>query len=73
MQVSDGSRTLNAVIIGSPNVNPGYILVNNRDYPQIAGDYVKIRALHGCLSSISRRRTPVCPGPAISHATPWPT
>jgi metallo-beta-lactamase class B len=45
MQVSDGSRTLNAVIIGSPNVNPGYILVNNRDYPQIAGDYVKTFAL----------------------------
>lgn len=30
---------LNAVIIGSPNVNPGYILVNNQDYPGIAQDY----------------------------------
>lgn len=30
---------LNAVIIGSPNVNPGYILVNNKDYPSIATDY----------------------------------
>lgn len=30
---------LNAVIIGSPNVNPGYILVNNQDYPTIATDY----------------------------------
>ncbi len=30
---------LNAVIIGSPNVNPGYILVNNKDYPAIATDY----------------------------------
>jgi catechol 2,3-dioxygenase-like lactoylglutathione lyase family enzyme len=45
MQVPDGSRTLNAVIIGSPNVNQGYILVNNRNYPQIAGDYVKTFAL----------------------------
>lgn len=45
MQVADGGRTLNAVIIGSPNVNPGYILVNNRTYPQIAGDYVKTFAL----------------------------
>ena len=45
MQVSDGSRTLNAVIIGSPNVNAGTILVNNRNYPQIAGDYVKTFAL----------------------------
>lgn len=30
---------LNAVIIGSPNVNPGYVLVNNQDYPAIATDY----------------------------------
>lgn len=30
-----------AVIIGSPNVNPGYILVNNKDYPLIASDYEK--------------------------------
>ncbi len=30
---------LNAVIIGSPNVNPGYILVGNKDYPDIATDY----------------------------------
>lgn len=30
---------LHAVIIGSPNVNPGYILVGNGDYPGIATDY----------------------------------
>lgn len=41
MQVSDGPRTLNAVIVGSPNVNPGYLLVGNQQYPQIANDYVK--------------------------------
>jgi metallo-beta-lactamase class B len=45
MPVTDGGRTLNAVIVGSPNVNTGYVLVNNRDYPQIAGDYVKTFAL----------------------------
>src|SRR5256885_9204823 len=46
MQVADGGRTLNAVIVGSPNVNAGYVLVgNNRNYPQIAGDYVKTFAL----------------------------
>jgi metallo-beta-lactamase class B len=45
LQVPDGGRTLNAVIVGSPNVNAGYILVNNKDYPQIAGDYVKTFAL----------------------------
>jgi metallo-beta-lactamase class B len=32
---------LHAVIIGSPNVNPGYILVGNKDYPTIATDYEK--------------------------------
>ena len=32
---------LHAVIIGSPNVNPGYILVGNEKYPSIATDYEK--------------------------------
>ena len=41
MQVRDGSRTLNAVIVGSPNVNAGTILVGNKAYPKIADDYVK--------------------------------
>jgi len=45
IQVAEGGRTLNAVIIGSPNVNAGYVLVNNRNYPQIAADYVKTFAL----------------------------
>lgn len=41
MQVNDGPRKLNVVIVGSPNVNPGYILVGNKNYPGIADDYVK--------------------------------
>ena len=45
MQVRDGARTLNAVIVGSPNVNPGYILVGNKNYPGIADDYVKTFAV----------------------------
>jgi len=45
MPVADGGRMLNAVIVGSPNVNAGYVLVNNKDYPQIAADYVKTFAL----------------------------
>ena len=45
MQVREGGRTLNAVIIGSPNVNPGYILVGNKKYPGIAQDYVKTFAV----------------------------
>ena len=46
MPVVDGGRTLNAVIVGSPNVNPGYVLVGDkRNYPEIAGDYVTTFAL----------------------------
>jgi len=41
MQVEEGSKKLNAVIIGSPNVNAGYILVGNTNYPTIAQDYEK--------------------------------
>lgn len=32
-------RTLHVVIVGSPNVNPGYKLVGDKAYPQIASDY----------------------------------
>jgi metallo-beta-lactamase class B len=45
MQVQEGGRPLNVVIIGSPNVNPGYILVGNTKYPQIAQDYAKTFAV----------------------------
>ena len=41
MQAMDAGKSWNVVIIGSPNVNPGYVLVNNRDYPKIAEDYAK--------------------------------
>ena len=37
----DGGKTHNVVVIGSPNVNPGYRLVDNTDYPQIAKDFAK--------------------------------
>jgi len=45
MRVRDGGKTLDAVIVGSPNVNPGYVLVGNTKYPQIAEDYVKAFAV----------------------------
>jgi len=35
----EGGRTLHVVIVGSPNVNPGYRLVDNAAYPQIATDF----------------------------------
>ncbi len=40
-QVQENGRTLNVVIIGSPNVNSGYYLVGNKKYPGIAEDYAK--------------------------------
>ena len=36
---AEGGRTLHVVIVGSPNVNPGYKLVGNAVYPEIAADY----------------------------------
>jgi metallo-beta-lactamase class B len=45
IELREGGRTLNAVIVGSPNVNPGYILVGNKNYPQIAQDYQKTFAV----------------------------
>jgi metallo-beta-lactamase class B len=39
LTVRDAGKTYNAVIIGSPNVNPGYKLVDNAKYPTIAQDY----------------------------------
>jgi metallo-beta-lactamase class B len=41
MKVQEGLKTYNAVIVGSPNVNPGYKLVGNALYPQITEDYEK--------------------------------
>lgn len=39
-RVTEGTRTLNVVIVGSPNVNQGYVLMGNKAYPGIAEDYV---------------------------------
>lgn len=36
---NEAGKTLHVVIVGSPNVNPGYKLVGNVQYPQIAADY----------------------------------
>jgi metallo-beta-lactamase class B len=39
LQILDAGKTYNVVIVGSPNVNPGYKLVNNTTYPEVAADY----------------------------------
>jgi len=41
MTVKEGTKSFEAVIVGSPNVNPGYKLVNNAAYPEIAQDYAR--------------------------------
>ena len=39
MWVGEGDKSYNAVIVGSPNVNNGYRLVNNAEYPDIVKDF----------------------------------
>jgi metallo-beta-lactamase class B len=40
-KVEDGGKTRDEVVIGSPNVNPGYRLVGNKEYPEIADGFAK--------------------------------
>ena len=40
-RVTENGKKYDVVIVGSPNVNPGYELVNNSFYPDIADDYAK--------------------------------
>jgi metallo-beta-lactamase class B len=42
MKANEGGRKYDVVIVGSPNVNAGYKLVNNSAYPQIAADYERM-------------------------------
>lgn len=41
MKAREGDKTYDVVIVGSVNVNPGFILVGNKDYPEIASDYAR--------------------------------
>jgi len=49
MEVTERGKTYNVVILGSPNVNAGYKLVDNSAYPQIAEDYER---MWGVLKSL---------------------
>ncbi len=50
LKAADHGKTYDVVIVGSPNVNGGYKLVNNALYPGIAADYEKtfrvLKSLH---------------------------
>lgn len=41
MKAQEGGKSFDVVIVCSVGVNAGFILVNNKDYPQIADDYVR--------------------------------
>ena len=45
MKVTEDSTVHNVVIVGSPNVNPGYKLIDNKPYPAITQDYEKTFAV----------------------------
>jgi metallo-beta-lactamase class B len=83
MTVSESGKILNVVIVGSANVNSGYVLVNNSKYPQIAADYARqfqvLHALpcdvflgaHGAYFDMDEklaRRKPGTPNPIIDPA-----
>ena len=38
-RVVDSGKKYDVVVVGSPNVNPGYQLVGNADYPEISQDF----------------------------------
>jgi metallo-beta-lactamase class B len=40
-RVAEGGKTHDVAVIGSPNVNPGYRLADNADYPEIADDFAR--------------------------------
>jgi CubicO group peptidase (beta-lactamase class C family) len=40
-RVQDGGKSYAVVVIGSPNVNPGFQLVNNKDYREMAADFAR--------------------------------
>src|SRR6516225_4484538 len=42
MKVTEADKTYDVVIVGSPYVNPGYKLVHNPAYPEIAEDYERM-------------------------------
>ena len=39
MKARGSDKSYDVVIVGSVNVNPGFLLVGNKDYPEIANDY----------------------------------
>lgn len=82
MQVKDGGKTWNVVFVGSPNVNPGYVLVGNKKYPGIVQDYETtfrvLKALpadvflgaHGAYYGLDAKYPKLKPGSANPYIDP---
>jgi metallo-beta-lactamase class B len=82
MSVADGGRSRTAVIIGSPNVNDGYRLIQNPVYPQIASDFERtfrvLKSLpadfflgaHGSYYDLERKYARLRPGAASPFIDP---
>jgi metallo-beta-lactamase class B len=83
MQVQEGTKKLDAVFVGSPNVNRGYILVGDkRNYPTIAEDYAKAFAFwqsapvdlflgaHGAYFNLEEKYAKLKPGAANPFIDP---
>ena len=49
LKAKENGKAYDVVIVGSPNVNPGYKLVNNVKYPRIASDYERTFRVLGSL------------------------
>ena len=41
LKAEENGKSYNVLLVCSVGFNPGYVLVNNKDYPQIADDYVR--------------------------------
>jgi metallo-beta-lactamase class B len=69
LKVQDGGKTYDVVIVGSVGVNPGFILVNNKDVPQIADEYRRsFRVLRSLPCDIPLGSHPAMYGMAEKYA-----
>jgi metallo-beta-lactamase class B len=82
MTVRERGQSYNVVIVGSPNVNPGYRLVDNPVYPEIVEDYERMwRVLkslpcdiflgaHGSYFGLEAKHSRMAPGGANPFVDP---
>src|SRR6266853_1350854 len=69
LKVQDGGKSYEVVIIGSVGVNPGFILVNNKDVPEIADEYRRsFRVLRSLPCDIPLGSHPAMYGMAEKYA-----